>query len=94
VHEASVPSGNSLRSWYGVIFFADILLEEPQVAQYVSDVLADFAHVDSLYRIRNVFGRRLEDVGEMLVESNPAWRRAHSIESVPCASTWAITRCS
>lgn len=52
-------------------FFADVGLEEPRVANYVSDLLADFAHIDSLYRIQNALGRRLEDVGEMLIESNP-----------------------
>ena len=41
------------------------------VAEYLAGVLADFAHVDSLYRLRNAKGQRLEDVGEMLLESNP-----------------------
>jgi len=52
-------------------FFADVRLEEPAVATYVSDMLADFVHVDNLYRIRSAQGKRLEDVGEMLIESNP-----------------------
>jgi hypothetical protein len=38
---------------------------------YVANLMADFAHVDSLYRIRNSRGKRLEDVGEMMIESNP-----------------------
>jgi hypothetical protein len=37
----------------------------------VSGLLIDFVHVDNLYRIRNSRGKRLEEVGEMLVESNP-----------------------
>ena len=41
------------------------------VAAYVGDLLIDFVHVDNLYRIRNCRGKRLEEVGEMLVESNP-----------------------
>ena len=53
-------------------FFEDIGLEEPAVARYVTDLLADFAHTESLYRIRNAAGRRLEEVAEMLIESNPA----------------------
>lgn len=52
-------------------FFEDIRLEEPGVARYVTDLLADFEHSDNLYCIRNASGRRLEDVGEMLIESNP-----------------------
>jgi len=42
-----------------------------QVAAYVADLLIDFVDVDHLYRIRNARGRRLEEVGEMMVESNP-----------------------
>jgi hypothetical protein len=42
-----------------------------ELASYVSDLLIDFVHLDHLYRIRNCRGKRLEEVGEMLVESNP-----------------------
>jgi hypothetical protein len=49
-------------------------LEEPGVAQYVSGLLADFARIESVYRIRDVRGKRLKDVGEMLIESNPMLR--------------------
>jgi len=44
---------------------------DDQVAAYVGNLLIDFVHVDNLYRIRNYRGKRLEEVGEMLVESNP-----------------------
>src|SRR5215469_1422100 len=52
-------------------FFEDVRLEEPRVATYVAALLADFARTENLYRIRNARGKRLEDVGEMLVEANP-----------------------
>ena len=52
-------------------FVAGAHVHDPDVTEYVSGVLAEFTHVDSLYRIRNVQGRRLDDVAEMLVESNP-----------------------
>lgn len=55
--------------------FADLVAKQlpsdHEVAAYVSDLLIDFVHVDHLYRIRNCRGKRLEEVGEMLVESNP-----------------------
>lgn len=44
---------------------------DSDVAEYVSGVLTDFIHVENLYRIRNARGRRLHEVAEMLVESNP-----------------------
>ena len=56
--------------------FADLVRKElpwdQEVAAYVGGLLIDFVHVENLYRIRNCRGKRLEEVGEMLVESNPA----------------------
>ncbi len=52
-------------------FATGVHLHDVDVTEYVSGVLAEFTHVDSLYRIRNAQGRRLDDVAEMLVESNP-----------------------
>ena len=55
--------------------FADLVAKElpgdHKVAAYVGDLLIEFVHVENLYRIRNCHGKRLEEVGEMLVESNP-----------------------
>ena len=55
--------------------FADLVSRElaadRQIAAYIADLLVDFTHADRLYRIRNPRGKRLEDVGEMLLESNP-----------------------
>ena len=75
--DLSTGGRSSLRKFFeGLVwqhFFRDLRLEEPSVAHYISHLLADFAHVDNLYRIRNALGRRLEDVGEMLLESNPSF---------------------
>jgi hypothetical protein len=46
-------------------------LNDPQISKYIGDLLVDFTHADNLYRLRNSKGRRLEDVGEMLIASNP-----------------------
>ena len=46
-------------------------IEDREMAAYIASLLVDFTHVDSLFRIRNARGKRLEDVGEMLIESNP-----------------------
>jgi hypothetical protein len=60
--------------------FADLVQREfdgdPRLAPYVADLLVDFTHVDRLYCVRDARGKRLEEVGEMLLESNPlldAW---------------------
>ena len=52
-------------------FSNDLHLHDRHLAGYVSDLLADFTHVDNLYRLRSARGRPLDDVGEMLVESDP-----------------------
>jgi hypothetical protein len=46
-------------------------VRDPRLAVYIAGVLTDFLHTDNLYRVRNARGKRLEDVGEMLIESNP-----------------------
>lgn len=52
--------------------FMEVLqLHDAAVTEYVTGVLLDFTRADNLYRIRNVQGRQLRDVAEMLVESNP-----------------------
>lgn len=56
-----------------------VRLREPIVARYMADLLTRFAHADNLYRIRDAAGRRLDDVGEMLLESDPR-ARASSFE--------------
>ncbi len=45
--------------------------DDAGIAEYISGILVDFVYVDHLYRIRNARGKRLEEVGEMLIESNP-----------------------
>jgi hypothetical protein len=52
-------------------YVGDTHVADPQIADYVADLLTDFTHVDSLYRVRDARGRRLEEVGEMLLASNP-----------------------
>ncbi len=44
---------------------------DAEMATYLTELLVDFTHVDRLYKIRDASGRRLDDVGEMLIASNP-----------------------
>jgi hypothetical protein len=70
-----IGSDHPLRHFFaGVVrrrFDADLRMPDPRLAEYVSGLLVDFTHVDSLYRVRDARGRGLEDIGEMLLESNP-----------------------
>jgi hypothetical protein len=46
-------------------------LEDPGVKAYVTELLLDFVQAENFYRIRDAGERPLEDVGEMLIQSNP-----------------------
>ncbi len=52
-------------------FVRDIQISDSQLPRYISGILVDFMHIDNLYRIRDVRGKHLEDIGEMLLESDP-----------------------
>ena len=49
----------------------DAGVRDPSLDEYISSLLTRFAQVENLYRIRDARGKRLEEVGEMLIESNP-----------------------
>ncbi len=51
--------------------FRGIDLKDPAVSAYVSGLLTEFVHSSNLFKIQNAKGQPLEDVGEMLLESNP-----------------------
>src|SRR6516165_6132881 len=52
-------------------FFNELRYYDSEVVTYVGNLLMDFTSTEQLYRIRDAQGRRLEEVGEMLIESNP-----------------------
>ena len=51
-------------------FFGDARVYDSDIVLYVSGVVTEFAHVDTLHRLRNARGERLTGVAEMLIESN------------------------
>jgi hypothetical protein len=52
-------------------FVRQLHYHDSDVVSYLSTLLTDFTRADQLYKIRDTRGRRLDDVGEMLIESNP-----------------------
>lgn len=65
-----ISPNHPLRRLFAELVARDLPADH-EIAAYVASLLIDFVHVDELYRIRNCRGKRLEEVGEMLVESNP-----------------------
>ena len=55
-------------------------IRDPQVVGYVAHLLSEFCEAEQLFKIRNVSGRPLNDVGEMLLESDPIYGPAPSFD--------------
>jgi hypothetical protein len=55
-------------------------IRDPQVVGYVAHLLSEFCDAEQLFKIRNAAGRPLNDVGEMLLESDPIYGPAPSFD--------------
>lgn len=53
--------------------FADLILDDPPAARYITELLTRFARTDALYRAAPASGRRLETVAQQLIEVERAW---------------------
>jgi hypothetical protein len=58
----------------------EIGLRDPEISGYVANMLTEFCDVEQLFRVRDTGGKRLNDVGEMLLESNPVYGPAPSFD--------------
>lgn len=47
-------------------FFAELGLCDPDLADYIAELLVKFAHVDVLYALRGADGKRLDQIADML----------------------------
>jgi len=55
-------------------------IRDPEMSGYVANMLAEFCEVDQLLKLRNAGGKPLDDVGEMLLESDPIYGPAPSFD--------------
>jgi len=58
----------------------EIGIRDPQVVSYVAHLLSEFCDAEQLYKIHGSTGKPLNDVGEMLVESDPVYGPAPSFD--------------
>lgn len=49
--------------------FQDLGIRDPTVGHYIAGLLAEFARSENLYRVRDLQGRRLQTVVELLLEA-------------------------
>jgi hypothetical protein len=79
-----IPESHPLQQFFlelvGRHYAEEIGLRDPQVVNYVAQLLAEFCDVEQLFKIRSAAGQPLSDVGEMLVESNPIFGPAPSFD--------------
>lgn len=50
-------------------FAVELGVADPSLVDYLSDMLVRFVRIDAIFCIRDVVGRRLEEVAEMLLEA-------------------------
>jgi hypothetical protein len=63
-------------------FVTTLGVADPRLTDYLSDLLSRFIHIDALYRLRNLRGKRLEEVAAMMIEAEalpagPTQREVH-----------------
>jgi hypothetical protein len=58
----------------------EIGIRDPQIVGYVAHLLSEFCDAEQLLKIRNASGKPLNDVGEMLIESDPIYGPAPSFD--------------
>ncbi len=79
-----IPESHPLQQFFAQLvtehFANSIGLRDPQLSNYVAAMLTEFCEIDRLCRIRNGAGRRLDDVGEMLLEADPVFGEAPSFD--------------
>jgi len=79
-----IPESHPLQQLFlelvGRHYAEEIGIRDPQIVNYVAQLLAEFCDVRQLFAIRTAAGRALTDVGEMLAESNPVFGPAPSFD--------------
>ena len=79
-----IPESHPLRKLFvemvGRHFAQEIGIRDPQVVSYVAHLLTEFCDVTQLYKIQSTSGKPLNDVGEMLLESDPVYGPAPSFD--------------
>ncbi|MCU1296556.1 MAG: hypothetical protein JWO91_834 [Acidobacteriaceae bacterium] len=79
-----VPESHPLQELFKELvarhYAEEIGIRDPQIIGYVAQLLTEFCEIEQLFKISNVAGKPLSDVGEMLVESDPVYGPAPSFD--------------
>ena len=61
-------------------FGKEVGLRDEEIWAYLANLLTEFCDTRNLYALKNAQGRSLDDVGEMLLESDPIFGEAASFD--------------
>jgi hypothetical protein len=79
-----IPESHPLQQLFadlvGRHYAEEIGIRDPQLISYVAHLLTEFCDAEQLFKIRNRANRPLDDVGEMLLESDPVYGPAPSFD--------------
>ena len=79
-----IPESHPLRDLFVELvnrhYTDELGMHDAEMNGYVANVLAEFCEVDQLLKLRNTAGKPLDDVGEMLLESDPVYGPAPSFD--------------
>ena len=79
-----IPESHPLRQLFqelvGRHYAEEIGIRDPQVVAYVSHLLTEFCEADQLFKIHDAADRPLNDLGEMILESDPVHGPAPSFD--------------
>ena len=58
----------------------EIGIRDPELIAYVSQLLTEFCDAEQLFKLRNLANRPIDDLGEMILESDPVYGPAPSFD--------------
>jgi hypothetical protein len=68
-----VSSADQLKRLFAAVteqtFQVEFGVADPPLIDYLSDMLVRFVRLDAIFKVRDVVGRRLEEVADMLIEA-------------------------
>jgi hypothetical protein len=80
----TIPESHPLRQFFvelvGRHYAEEIGIRDPQLIAYVAHLLTEFCDAEQLFKIHNAANRPIDDVGEMLLESDPVYGPAPSFD--------------
>jgi hypothetical protein len=79
-----IPESHPLRQFFtdmvGRHYAEEIGIRDPQLIAYVAHLLTEFCDAEQLFKIHDAGNRPIDDVGELLLESDPVYGPAPSFD--------------